>query len=316
MKRVRKITAGLLLVIMTVLAAVPAASFADTAPDHIIINQIYGGGGKGDTPFTASFIELYNPTDNEISLNGYKLTYSSNRENSQGKHAGSTWMTDGSAEIKELNLSGNEIPSKSSFLIKCAEETTTVAVVEINNADISWNQVIDNDQSVEIIIYKESEKVDGISTRTSGFESIGEGDNPATTDISKQKSLRRTNFVDTDNNSADFKLLTWKDLAEDTKDQFIADYAPRSTSSGAWTEDLNSGGTTEPAYTPAVTGDVPVEGFYNDSASIKLQLTERYNSGAMNADGGSLEIVDYNPVNGFAYAVSGVKGKLIAVNTR
>ena len=105
MKRVRKITAGLLLVIMTVLAAVPAASFADTAPDHIIINQIYGGGGKGDTPFTASFIELYNPTDNEISLNGYKLTYSSNRENSQGKHAGSTWMTDGSAEIKELNLS-------------------------------------------------------------------------------------------------------------------------------------------------------------------------------------------------------------------
>ena len=34
----------------------------------------------------------------------------------------------------------------------------------------------------------------------------------------------------------------------------------------------------------------------------------------MNEKGGSLEIVQYNPVNGYAYAVSGVKGKLIAVN--
>ncbi len=34
----------------------------------------------------------------------------------------------------------------------------------------------------------------------------------------------------------------------------------------------------------------------------------------MNADGGSLEIVQYNPVNGYAYAVSGIKGKLIAVS--
>ena len=34
----------------------------------------------------------------------------------------------------------------------------------------------------------------------------------------------------------------------------------------------------------------------------------------MSADGGSLEIVQYNAKNGFAYAVSGVKGKLIAVD--
>lgn len=70
----------------------------------------------------------------------------------------------------------------------------------------------------------------------------------------------------------------------------------------------------EPTYTPVVTGDTRVQGFYNDDAALKLELAGRYNSGAMNADGGSLEIVQYNAENGFAYAVSGVKGKLIAVD--
>ena len=70
----------------------------------------------------------------------------------------------------------------------------------------------------------------------------------------------------------------------------------------------------EPTYTPVVTDDTRVQGFYNGDAALKLELAGRYNSGAMNEDGGSLEIVQYNASNGFAYAVSGVKGKLIAVN--
>ena len=70
----------------------------------------------------------------------------------------------------------------------------------------------------------------------------------------------------------------------------------------------------EPAYTPVEAADTRVNGYYDETGSLQLELAGRYNSGAMNADGGSLEIVEYNPVNGFAYAVSGVKGKLIAVD--
>ena len=70
----------------------------------------------------------------------------------------------------------------------------------------------------------------------------------------------------------------------------------------------------EPSYTPVITGDNRVQGFYNDTAALKAELAGRYNSGAMSADGGSLEIVQYNAKNGFAYAVSGVKGKLITVD--
>ena len=80
------------------------------------------------------------------------------------------------------------------------------------------------------------------------------------------------------------------------------------------TQATGSGGTEEPVYTPVVTGDERVQGFYNGTADLKAELAARCNSGAMSADGGSLEIVQYNAANGFAYAVSGVKGKLIAVD--
>ena len=33
-------------------------------------------GGKGETPITNSFIELYNPDDEDIDLSGYSLVYS------------------------------------------------------------------------------------------------------------------------------------------------------------------------------------------------------------------------------------------------
>ena len=74
------------------------------------------------------------------------------------------------------------------------------------------------------------------------------------------------------------------------------------------------GGDVQQTFTPVTASDERVQGFYTADAALKLELAGRYNSGAMNADGGSLEIVQYNAKNGFAYAVSGVKGKLIAVD--
>ena len=59
--------------------------------------------------------------------------------------------------------------------------------------------------------------------------------------------------------------------------------------------------------------DIKVSGFNNGKSTLDVQLTARYNSGVMNADGGCLEIVEYNEKNGYAYAVSGVKGNIIAV---
>lgn len=59
--------------------------------------------------------------------------------------------------------------------------------------------------------------------------------------------------------------------------------------------------------------DKPAAGVQNGETTLDMQLYARYDSVAASEDGGSLEIVEYNKENGFAYAVSGIKGTLIAV---
>ncbi|MBP3312598.1 MAG: lamin tail domain-containing protein, partial [Butyricicoccus sp.] len=196
----------------------------------VIINQVYGGGGKSDTPFSHSFIELYNPTEKEVELSGYQLNYSSNRDQSKKEHAGSTTPVDGETQIVTLDLNGS-IPAHTSFLVRCAEETTEIAKYTLNGYDQTWDQVIDNDQTVVLTLTKGDIYVDGVSTRTDGALTE-EGGTLATDDISKQKSVRRIDFADTDNNSADFELLEWKDAS----DGFLAENRPRSLSDGAWPE--------------------------------------------------------------------------------
>lgn len=57
-------------------------------------------------------------------------------------------------------------------------------------------------------------------------------------------------------------------------------------------------------------------GFENRTASLKLNQIARYDSGMTNADGGVMEIVDYNSKNGYAYAVNGQKGVLTAISMK
>lgn len=226
-KHVRQRLLALLLACVMVLGLCPMALAADPA-DHVIINQVYGGGGKGDTPFSHSFIELYNPTDNTVELGGYQLHYSSNRDQSKKEQAGSTTPAGGETQTVTLDLTGS-IPAHTSFLVRCTEETTNVAKYTLDTFDQDWKQAIDNDQTVVLTLTKGDTYVDGVSTRTDGALTK-EGGTLATGDISKQKSVRRVEFTDTDNNGEDFELLEWKE-ADST---FIAANRPRSLTDGAW----------------------------------------------------------------------------------
>jgi 2',3'-cyclic-nucleotide 2'-phosphodiesterase (5'-nucleotidase family)/predicted extracellular nuclease len=45
--------------------------------DHVVISQVYGGGGNGGAAYTHDFIELYNPTEQPVSLADWKVRYAS-----------------------------------------------------------------------------------------------------------------------------------------------------------------------------------------------------------------------------------------------
>ncbi|MDY5987947.1 MAG: choice-of-anchor I family protein [Lachnoclostridium sp.] len=242
-----------------------------------IIEQIYGGGGKGETPIANSFIELYNPSDAEVDLKEYTLSDGTNT----------------------LPLSGI-ISAKGSYLIIGAAEETTddFLTYDLPQADLTCDWTINN-KSYTISLLKGSEEVDTVTA----------GNSPETK-ISKQKSLKRTNH-------ADFGLVVWEKTSVTVDDAYVMANAPRNSKGDygkVHTIEAEPGEPGEPVYTPVVTGDTRVKGYYDSTGSLQLELAGRHNSGAMNEDGGSLEIVTYNPVNGYAYAVSGVKGKLIAVD--
>lgn len=68
---------------------------------HVVISEIYGGGGNAGATYTNDFIELYNPTSAPISLTGWSVQYAA--------AAGTSWA--------KTDLTGS-IPAKGFYLIQ------------------------------------------------------------------------------------------------------------------------------------------------------------------------------------------------------
>ena len=52
-------------------------SVLSVVPDHIVISQVYGGGGNAGAPYNNDYVELYNPTGSTITITGWTLQYAS-----------------------------------------------------------------------------------------------------------------------------------------------------------------------------------------------------------------------------------------------
>lgn len=68
----------------------------------------------------------------------------------------------------------------------------------------------------------------------------------------------------------------------------------------------------EEAYesTKTVMADIKVEGFYNESAELQIAKIAGYDSGIVNEEGGSAEIIQYNSDTQMYYVVNGTSGTL------
>ncbi|MCX2583995.1 lamin tail domain-containing protein [Pedobacter sp. MR22-3] len=77
-----------------------------TGASHVVISEIYGGGGNSGSTYKNDFIELYNPTSSAVSLNGWSVQYAS--------ATGTSWQV--------TTLSGSIAP-KGFYLIQQAAGT-------------------------------------------------------------------------------------------------------------------------------------------------------------------------------------------------
>ncbi|MGE6487369.1 CehA/McbA family metallohydrolase [Paenisporosarcina sp. NPDC076898] len=76
--------------------------------EQVVISQVYGGGGNGGAKYSNDFIELYNPTASDISLDGWSVQYASST---------------GSVSTGITGLTG-EIKAYSYYLIKAKAGTS------------------------------------------------------------------------------------------------------------------------------------------------------------------------------------------------
>ncbi|TCN00981.1 CARDB protein [Paenibacillus sp. BK033] len=91
---------------------VPRAQAAAGIADHVVISQVYGAGGNSGATYSNDFIELYNPTNSDVSLNNWSVQY--------GSAAGSSALT------SKTNLSGT-IHAHGYYLIQGSRGTTASA---------------------------------------------------------------------------------------------------------------------------------------------------------------------------------------------
>lgn len=264
----KKQTLLLMPLVMTMSTLTASPIYAADA-NHILINQIYGTGGKDDCAVSHNFIEIYNPTDSDIALANYEIIYNGN--------------------TLDLN-DDNVVKAHSSYLIIGNEAKESAPALTITQYDEQHEFELSNKENT-IELKKNDEKIDGI--QVSEKTSVEGIEGHSFTGLSKQKSARRKNFEDTNDNATDFTLVEYKGMSsEDIKSVY-----PRSSNDGVWLQTTEKEPVQEPTEQQPTVNTKSVNGVLNYLGS--------YSTGAQNEDGGVAEIVKYNPDNQKMYLVSG-----------
>ena len=76
-KKLFKYQALLVLYLLMLVIFSCKCSANDGCNDHVVINEIYGGGGNSGAIYKNDFIELYNNSNVDINLTGWSVQYAS-----------------------------------------------------------------------------------------------------------------------------------------------------------------------------------------------------------------------------------------------
>lgn len=285
----------------------------DVTVPHIVINQLYGAGLKAatDSYFSHGFIELYNPTNEDIDLSNWSLQYA-DRGSSATSGATNAW------EVFQLE---GTIKAKQSYLIigKATSAANKTLLMDLTDkADMSIDRYINNKGMKVALVYNNSPITiaNPFETKPDGYvDLVGTGSNDDGSDIdgyeteypsgdlegtSKKKAILRKLAQDNDNNKSDFIQVDYSSISSELFDIV----KPRGSSDGIWI----------PSYSPSANDGEDNEGNENEEDSnlgdvlvdkISINKIASYSVGTSNEDGGVSEIVKYNKDNGKLYLVNG-----------
>ncbi|MGW9112655.1 ExeM/NucH family extracellular endonuclease [Microbacterium sp. NPDC055683] len=202
----RKRTTGVVAVLVgtavtgALLAPVAAAA---AEPADVLINEAYLKGGSANAPYTHKFIELYNAGGTAQSLDGWSLQYrsASGTGAPNGTLALSGSIAAGDHFLVALGSNGSNgaalpEPDLSSTSINPSGTTGTIFLADTSSpVTLATGSIVGVEHVVDLLGYGTSNTFEGTAAAVDGANSV-------------PNSLVRTDFVDTDVNSADFANAT------------------------------------------------------------------------------------------------------------
>ncbi|WP_336645846.1 ExeM/NucH family extracellular endonuclease [Microbacterium sp. USHLN186] len=185
---------------MSMGSLIAAPAFANTAGTGVVINEAYLSGGSAGAAFKNKFIELYNPTDKDVVLDGMSLQYRS----ATGTGASNSFVAlkgtikAGGYFLVQANSNGTAgadlpTPDQTSTLTPSGTTGTIALVQGTTAATLPVGDAAGADGIIDLLGYGKSNT----------FEGATAGAPAGNTDV---KSLNRTDGKDTDVNNADFTL--------------------------------------------------------------------------------------------------------------
>ncbi|MCK7678076.1 ExeM/NucH family extracellular endonuclease [Corynebacterium sp. CCM 9186] len=184
----------------TALVTVGASLFAGALPatatpagDNIVISQVFGGDGNKGAVLTSDFIELYNPTDSPVSVDGWTLQYLSAKNTAANP-----------GQISELT---GTIAPHSHLLVRGARGAG--GTVDFT-ADIDAPQLTLGGRAGTVVLATDATPFDAAATGGSAVDILGYGGaavsegTPARFLDNTLAAVRGDDGADTDDNAADF----------------------------------------------------------------------------------------------------------------
>jgi endonuclease I len=161
--------------------------------NHLIVYEIYGGGGNTGSTYTNDYIVLYNPTSSLVSVAGWTVQYAS--------AIGTSWsptLLSGSIQPEGFYLVQEAVGTGGTTNLPTPDATGSIAMsatagkVALCNSTTTLSGANPTDAQIIDMV--------GFGSTASGYEGSG----PATSPSNTNAISRKNNGQDTDDNANDF----------------------------------------------------------------------------------------------------------------
>ena len=175
--------------------SIPVSAGTTTIANHVIISQIYGGGGNSGALYSNDFIELYNPTGVAVDLSGWSVQYTS----SKGTSYNNMTVLSGSIGAGEYFLIQESMGKNS----PPAPALPTPNITGDISMSGSKGKVALVSNSDAITNMTDADVIDFVGY---GAANESEGSHPTPSLSNATAAVRKTAGVDSDDNAADFEI--------------------------------------------------------------------------------------------------------------